>query len=149
MHKHGVVHMDLKPDNLFVDKKAKRLVIIDFSIAHRVKHRDVVWRGFAGTSGWVAPEVEPGDYKPVLADVWSCGKVIDYMCENCPSANSKDLEFLFGISSRLMNADPEKRPSLTEIATLISSYRIAQERSVVPASNKPAKDMTLGDLKSD
>ena len=149
MHEHGVVHMDLKPDNLFVDKKAKRLVIIDFNIARRVKHKNEVWHGFAGTPKWAAPEVGPGDYKPVLADVWSCGKVINYMCENCPSSNSKDLEFLFGISSRLMNADPEERPSLTEIATLISSYRIAQERSVVPASNNPAKDMSLGDLKSD
>lgn len=35
LHQHGIVHWDLKPENLLIDHKF-RLVIVDFGFAHQL-----------------------------------------------------------------------------------------------------------------
>ncbi|KIK19634.1 hypothetical protein PISMIDRAFT_78852, partial [Pisolithus microcarpus 441] len=77
MHSQLVAHMDIKPPNVIIPTKGGRLSIIDFSTAHRVKSEKQRYRGVVGTTGYMAPEVERGDAcKPILADLWSCGRTL-------------------------------------------------------------------------
>ncbi|CDW55756.1 calcium:calmodulin dependent protein kinase type [Trichuris trichiura] len=74
-HSNGVVHRDLKPENLLLASKAKGAAVklADFGLAIEVQGDTDVWYGFAGTPGYLSPEVlkkEPYS-KPV--DVWACG----------------------------------------------------------------------------
>jgi serine/threonine protein kinase len=57
LHRHLVAHLDLKPDNIVVSART-RLRIIDFSVAVRVPRLESRIKGYQGTKGWVAPEVE-------------------------------------------------------------------------------------------
>lgn len=114
MHKHGVAHLDLKPQNVLVNFDSGRLWIIDLSVSVRVRSVDEMWEGLSGTRGYMAPEVGREKYSPILADRWSCGNLIKVLCNVC--GPSKDRDVLLGISKELKNSDPRKRPDLSEVA---------------------------------
>ncbi|KIL56489.1 hypothetical protein M378DRAFT_44066, partial [Amanita muscaria Koide BX008] len=77
LHEHNVAHRDIKSENIVVNSSGK-LYIIDYSLARQVSGEDEVRKGFVGTPGRVAPEVEKEDeaFSPVRADRWAVGNVI-------------------------------------------------------------------------
>lgn len=80
LHEHGIVHGDIKPSNMLVDKR-KRLKIGDFGLARRVS--DEEGSLIKGTTKYMAPEVvsdEFGDVGPA-SDLYSLGfAAYDLMC---------------------------------------------------------------------
>jgi serine/threonine protein kinase len=78
LHRHGVVHMDLKSANIIIDTSLERLYIIDFGLAHKVNGPEDTLSGFRGTKKWIAPEIEDGGYaySVICADLWAVGKLI-------------------------------------------------------------------------
>uniref|UniRef100_A0A6G1SQM5 calcium/calmodulin-dependent protein kinase n=1 Tax=Aceria tosichella TaxID=561515 RepID=A0A6G1SQM5_9ACAR len=77
-HMNNVVHRDLKPENLLLASKAKGAAVklADFGLAIEVQGEQNAWYGFAGTPGYLSPEVikkEPYG-KPV--DIWACGVIL-------------------------------------------------------------------------
>ncbi|KAN0081586.1 kinase-like protein [Tylopilus felleus] len=113
MHEHNVAHMDLKPQNVIIPVAGGRLSIIDFSVSIRVPSADATYNGVAGTEDYIAPEVRKGNYKPMLADLWSCGRTLEELCGCChPSA---ERTALLKIAKRLMNRDPEARPKMSDV----------------------------------
>ena len=113
MHEHNVAHMDLKPQNVIIPAEGGRLSIIDFSLSVRVSGPDAEYRGAIGTEDYIAPEVRKGQYKPMLADLWSCGRTLEELCACCES--SADRTRLLEIAGRLMKRDPEARPKMSTV----------------------------------
>ena len=70
LHRHGWLHLDLKPDNLIAD--GGRLKLIDFSIAQRPGKVEAG----TGTRRWMAPEQEHGGLVSTVTDVWAIGAVL-------------------------------------------------------------------------
>lgn len=74
-HEAGIVHLDLKPDNVLV-REDGRVVVADFGIARALAAREAT-RGFAGTPAYAAPEqVEGAPDVDARADVYALGVVI-------------------------------------------------------------------------
>ena len=117
LHEHGVAHCDLKTSNVVIDGKGY-VTIIDFDLAVRdVDSLD----GFTGTDGWTAPEVGKGPkYSPMLADVWSAGKVIYSVCWF--HAKSEDYKFLLNLTKTMMDKIPDKRPSMKDVVESLDKY---------------------------
>ncbi|XP_041338149.1 calcium/calmodulin-dependent protein kinase type II subunit alpha [Pyrgilauda ruficollis] len=74
-HQMGVVHRDLKPENLLLASKLKGAAVklADFGLAIEVEGDQQAWFGFAGTPGYLSPEVLRKDPYGKAVDLWACG----------------------------------------------------------------------------
>ncbi|XP_071471372.1 myosin light chain kinase, smooth muscle isoform X3 [Marmota flaviventris] len=87
IHKQGIVHLDLKPENIMcVNKTGTKIKLIDFGLARRLENAGSL-KVLFGTPEFVAPEVI--NYEPIgyATDMWSIG-VICYIlnrldCTQC------------------------------------------------------------------
>jgi alpha-tubulin suppressor-like RCC1 family protein len=76
-HQHGVIHRDVKPENIFLDVQHRRALLSDFGIAHsREFESRLTMDGTAiGTPAYMAPEQIDGATADARSDVYSLGLV--------------------------------------------------------------------------
>jgi len=91
LHRHGMVHLDVKPENILVFKDTNRTVLADLGI---VQPQGVRTR--AGTPLYASPEQAAGD-RPVgpWSDVYSLGVVVyEMLVGRTPFRGSMDMALL-------------------------------------------------------
>eukprot|EP00998_Keelungia_sp_KM082_P010600 NODE_67_length_2888_cov_53.890257_g63_i0.p1 GENE.NODE_67_length_2888_cov_53.890257_g63_i0~~NODE_67_length_2888_cov_53.890257_g63_i0.p1 ORF type:complete len:415 (+),score=77.21 NODE_67_length_2888_cov_53.890257_g63_i0:66-1310(+) len=72
LHEHGVVHRDLKSDNLLLSDK-NQIVVSDFGCCGNFNDSRGKSTTVAGTRRWMAPEVFSGEGHDSSVDIWSLG----------------------------------------------------------------------------
>lgn len=78
-HEAGVLHRDLKPTNILVDREG-RPVITDFGLAKLLGADDLTRTGaVVGTPGYMAPEQVRGKGQGPQTDVWALGVILHEM----------------------------------------------------------------------
>jgi tetratricopeptide (TPR) repeat protein/predicted Ser/Thr protein kinase len=119
-HAAGVVHRDLKPQNIMLDAK-DRVYVMDFGIAHSLETPGMTQTGaLMGTPEYMSPEQAKGQKVDPRSDLFALG-IIFY-------------EMLTGISP--FKAD-------TALATLLKR---TQERPCTPAELDPAIPKAISDV---
>jgi hypothetical protein len=75
-HRHGVIHRDLKSDNILIDRENDRPMVADFGIARVLDQYDIVREGYAvGTAPFMSPEQCRNDPVDERSDVYALGVV--------------------------------------------------------------------------
>jgi len=76
-HGQGIVHRDIKPDNLFLTRSGQAKVM-DFGLAKTVSQEDgtVAQSTVTGTSGYMSPEQARGEPLDARSDIYSFGRVL-------------------------------------------------------------------------
>lgn len=73
LHSSNFVHRDIKLENILIDKKDKKIKIIDFGFSVSIQ-ADKKLNMFCGTPSYMAPEiVSKQDYNGKFVDVWALG----------------------------------------------------------------------------
>jgi len=73
-HQHGVIHRDLKPDNIMIESESGRVVVMDFGIAQFHAQPEQDRAGYvAGTAPFMSPEQVEGASGDERSDVYALG----------------------------------------------------------------------------
>uniref|UniRef100_A0A8C5C7E6 calcium/calmodulin-dependent protein kinase n=1 Tax=Gadus morhua TaxID=8049 RepID=A0A8C5C7E6_GADMO len=96
-HQSGVVHRDLKPENLLLASKSKGAAVklADFGLAIEVEGEQQAWFGFAGTPGYLSPEVLRKDPYGKAVDLWACGVILYILLVGYPPFWDEDQHRLY------------------------------------------------------
>ena len=133
-HQRGVIHRDLKPDNIFVttDHKGHEILkIVDFGIAkivdeHLVDGLTTKVGAIVGTPAYMSPEQALGEEIDGRADLYAVGIILYELLTGAPPFRSKD-------SRKLMKAHiggriPPLPPTTPTLVTAGLSKLLARDR---------------------
>ncbi|XP_078387142.1 calcium/calmodulin-dependent protein kinase type II subunit gamma isoform X3 [Cetorhinus maximus] len=97
IHQHDIVHRDLKPENLLLASKCKSAAVklADFGLAIEVQGDQQAWFGFAGTPGYLSPEVLRKDPYGKPVDIWACGVILYILLVGYPPFWDEDQHKLY------------------------------------------------------
>ncbi|GAB3286990.1 protein kinase domain-containing protein [Pseudidiomarina andamanensis] len=112
-HESGVIHGDLKPDNLLIDTDGN-LSIIDFGIGRTLDNNTTQF----GSTGFVAPELAKSQQATTASDRYALGKTLALMLEASDASSWKNASIkkrsLQKLAVRLQTDTPNLRPSLAQ-----------------------------------
>ncbi len=133
-HRHGVVHRDLKPDNLFVTRDhhgSDLLKIVDFGIARIVDEKladglTTKVGAIVGTPAYMSPEQALGEDIDGRADLYSVGMILYEMLTGAPPFNSTEARTL--MKAHVAGRVPALPPTVPSLVSAGLSKLIARDR---------------------
>jgi serine/threonine-protein kinase len=105
-HAQGLVHRDVKPANILLEKGVDRVMLTDFGLARAVDDGALTRTGVvAGTPQYMSPEQSLGDPVDERSDLFSLGSVLYALCTGRPPFRA---ETTLGVLRRI--SDTKARP---------------------------------------
>jgi serine/threonine protein kinase len=137
-HSQGVIHRDIKPDNIFIRLPGGEPVVGDFGLCFLVEAdaRQTDLKEAVGSRWFMAPEMEDGRAEDVTpaADVYSLGKLLYWMVSHGKMFNREKLrEPRFNLSDIVQH--PFKKgmnPEVEHITRLLELMVVADPRGRCP-----------------
>ncbi|CAD8086539.1 unnamed protein product [Paramecium primaurelia] len=145
LHRMGLCHRDLKPDNILFDQDTSTIKIIDFGVSKRfitTQQRDIqvqlLWT-ITGNENYRAPELWNGSGYNELIDIWAIG-VITYqmLCHKLPITYENRMEFnenenqqQYLLSTEFKSLDSLSQDLLKRLLSYNPNKRISASQALV------------------
>ncbi|MFJ2477822.1 serine/threonine-protein kinase [Streptomyces sp. NPDC087659] len=163
IHQAGVVHRDVKPQNVILSPAGPR--VLDFGIAHAADGTSVTRTGvMTGTPGWISPEHYRTDTTGPAADIFAWGALIAYAATGRPPFGTGSPEAvayrvisedpdLDGVPAELrkilqqaLTKEPEERGTAASAAEKCSLLLASETTQVLPVVGAGLEPTRVGDL---
>lgn len=157
VHKHGVLHGDIKPQNILIEHETNRPLMTDFGLAELAHGVNAICTGVAGTFAYMAPELvvaSQENYSPekiaairsVSSDIYSLGATLCAVLHACASENKQsDFDAIRSSAqsqpSPTTSANPERIPA--ELARICRKCMSAEPASRYATASDFADDLSL------
>uniref|UniRef100_A0A8P4KJ72 Myosin light chain kinase, smooth muscle n=1 Tax=Dicentrarchus labrax TaxID=13489 RepID=A0A8P4KJ72_DICLA len=117
IHKQGIVHLDLKPENIMcVNKTGGKIKLIDFGLARRLESAGTL-KVLFGTPEFVAPEVINYEAISYPTDMWSIGVICYILLSGLsPFMGDNDNETLSNVTSATWDFEDEAFDEISDNA---------------------------------
>ena len=136
-HARGIVHRDVKPDNVLLERDGGRALVVDFGIARSVDADTPVSGSRAGTPQYMSPEQIAGGTVDARSDLYSLGVTAFYGATGRLPFESHSTE---GFLTKHLAETP---PSLGDLApTLPTRFTAAVDRCL---AKEPAERFATAD----
>jgi eukaryotic-like serine/threonine-protein kinase len=125
-HKHGIVHRDVKPHNVLVDKEG-RLKVTDFGIARSGASQMTEVGSIIGTAQYLSPEQARGSQVTPASDIYSVGIVLyEMLTGEVPFTGDTPLEIAMKHLSAIPEPPSRKRPEVPRDLDMIVLRALAK-----------------------
>lgn len=120
-HAQGLVHRDVKPANILLEKSVDRVMLTDFGLARAVDDGTLTRPGLiAGTPQYMSPEQAQGNAVDTRSDLFSLGSVLYAMCTGRAPFRA---ETTYGILKRVIDEQPlPMSPLNPELPAWLTGY---------------------------
>jgi len=114
VHSKGIIHRDVKPDNIWIDSTGK-VKIIDFGVA-KTDEFSITGAGFTlGTPYYMAPEQVRGDKPTVLVDIYSFGVLLFELVTGIRPFEGQTVNEIFDqVLHQALDLEPLKRTKIPD-----------------------------------
>ena len=146
-HHMGIVHRDIKPDNIIIEHETGRPLLVDFGVAKQLK---VGWPGASepgaviGTPGYISPE-QAADQQDSTArsDIYAAGATLYHLLTGTVMAEGRPLhlanpavpEWLSAIVMQAMADDPALR--FRTAAEMAEALQVGRRSGGFPSQPSP------------
>ena len=135
-HGQGVVHRDVKPDNILLEAGGRRALIADFGIAAPVEDQGDSTEGSSGTVAYLSPEQASGERVDGRSDLYALG-VVGYFALAGPAALPRHHASPTWSSA----SSPAPPPALATVAPHVPRALCrAIDRCLSPLATRPLPD---------
>ncbi|MEP6763662.1 MAG: serine/threonine-protein kinase [Gemmatimonadaceae bacterium] len=130
-HGHGVVHRDIKPDNIMIERASGRALVMDFGIARAASAKSAANVGLTrvgevvGTPEYMSPEQATGDDIDGRSDLYSLGLTVHFAA----------------FAKTAMEAESTQRVLAKQLTVMLPPIR--EMRPDLPEALANAVDLTL------
>ena len=135
IHENKIIHGDLTPDNIFIDKNNK-IKIGDFGISKILAENNKYIKNRVGKSHYFAPEIDIGEKYDYRVDIYSLGCIIYelftlneyYIDKKIEEKDCKIAKDIYNPKSqelidKLLKKDYHERPNIKEIINIIECIK--------------------------
>jgi serine/threonine protein kinase len=118
-HKRGIVHRDIKPDNVMLTKDGT-VKVVDFGIARVLETSKTQTGMLLGTFAYMSPEQYHGEHADARSDIWSFGVLLyELLAYQRPFKGQTPASLMHSICqqepTRLLDSAPDCPPALEKL----------------------------------
>jgi serine/threonine protein kinase/tetratricopeptide (TPR) repeat protein len=135
-HAQGLIHRDVKPANILMEKDGRRALLADFGLARAVDDASLTRSGvIAGTPQYMSPEQARGAAVDFRTDLFSLGSVLYALCAGRPAFRATST---YGLLQRIGTGQArpldEVQPSVPPWMVRLVAWLMARLPARRPAS---------------
>jgi eukaryotic-like serine/threonine-protein kinase len=141
-HRHGIVHRDIKPHNVLVDREG-RVKVTDFGIARAGTSQMTETGSIVGTAQYLSPEQARGGEVDQRSDLYSLGVVLyELLTGKTPFEGDTPVEIAMKHLSNTPQTPSELRPDIPPELDMVIMRALAKD----PDERYQSADEMEGDL---